>query len=157
VRSVKFVSLLVVTGFLLVLFAWPKQEHGPEPIAYGRDSCAHCRMQISQRGFGAELRSQEGKLTKYDDIGCMLLAMSRAHREFQEIWVEDHLSGDLIHLMGATLVRGSDLGTPMGHDILAFKDPKDAERFVVSHKAEIVPLEILLKDKERLARKGEHQ
>ena len=55
------IALLAVVGS--VVFLWPSQRTGFEPINYGRDACAHCRMHISQPGFAAELRDRNGVLT----------------------------------------------------------------------------------------------
>lgn len=61
------------------------------------------------------------------------------------MWVEDHEKGEFVSLLTATFVRGKDLGTPMGYDILAFKESEAAASFAKTHSAEVVPLEALLK------------
>jgi NosL. len=42
-----------------------------EPINYGKDACAHCKMTIMDKRFAAELVDGKGKTFKFDDIICM--------------------------------------------------------------------------------------
>lgn len=142
------IALVVVVG--AVVFLWPSQREGFEPIAYGRDACAYCRMHISQPGFAAELRDRAGTLTKYDDIGCMLRAMVALHREVPEAWVEDHAGGGFVPLLSAKLVRAPDADTPMGYGIVAFKDEDVARAFAQTHAGELQRLEDILRDPARI-------
>jgi len=44
----------------------------PVKITYDRDTCAHCQMLISERGFAAEaFDPTTRKMAKFDDIGCL--------------------------------------------------------------------------------------
>lgn len=141
--------LAIVLG---VVFLWPAPRSGPEPIAYGRDTCAHCRMHLSQPGFAGELRDRDGVLTKYDDIGCLLRAMTRKHEEVPEAWVEDHGGGGLIPLVGAHLVRSAGVATPMGGGIVAFREEAVARAFAAEHGGDVAPIEDVLREPERWAR-----
>ena len=149
-------SLGVVVGIALlgviggVVFLWPSQHTGPEPITYGRDACAHCRMHLSQPGFAAELRDSSGALTKYDDIGCMLQAMVALHHEVPEVWVEDHDSGGFLPLLSARLVRSERIETPMGYGIVAFKDEDAARTFARAQGGEVLALEDILRQPARI-------
>ena len=138
--------LAVAAVFGAVVFLWPAPASGPEPIHYGRDACAHCRMHISQPGFGGELRDHTGVLTKYDDIGCLLRALAALHREVPEAWVEDHGGGGFVPLLNAVLVRGERLDTPMGSGIVAFADAEAARQLTSAQGGELVTLEQLLHD-----------
>lgn len=128
-----------------VVFLWPVQRSGPEAIDYGRDACAHCRMRISQEGFGGELRDSRGALTKYDDIGCLLRAMVGMHREVPEAWVEDHAGDGFTPLLAATLVRIDAMETPMGSHVVAFADGAAAAAFAEKRGGQVVALEDLLR------------
>ncbi len=144
-------SLVVAIGIALlgvvggVVFLWPSQRTGAEPITYGRDACAHCRMHISQSGFAAELRDRNGVLTKYDDIGCMLRAMVALHHEVPEAWVEDHDGGGFVPLLSASLVRAERVETPMGYGIVAFKNADAAETFARAQGGEVLALDDILR------------
>ena len=44
---------------------------GPVEVVWGRDTCTHCRMVISDRRFAAQVRGgPERAAFKFDDIGC---------------------------------------------------------------------------------------
>jgi NosL protein len=139
------IGLMFTALVVGVVLLWPSQRTGAEPVQYGRDTCAHCRMHLSQPGFAAELRDHTGTLSKYDDIGCMLRAMVGMHYEVPEAWVEDHDSADLIPLLSATLVRAS-VETPMGHGLVAFREPSAADAFAHTHSGTVVAVEELLRE-----------
>src|SRR5262249_41690559 len=112
------IAALGSAAIAAVVFLWPVQRAGWEPIHFGRDTCAHCRMLLSQPGFGGELRDRNGTLTKYDDVGCLVQAMVGAHREVPEAWVENHRGGGFVPLLTASLVRIGARETPMGSGII---------------------------------------
>ena len=145
---------LFLLGVIAAVVLWPVGHSGPEPITYGRDACAECRMHLAQPGFAGELRDRRGMLTKYDDLGCLLRAMVKAHAEMPEAWVEDHDGGGWTPLLGAHLVRAGSAGTPMGYGIVAFKDEAGAQAFAAARGGEAVRLEDLVRDPSRLARVG---
>lgn len=143
-----------IGGALLTLVAaivlWPSTPAiGPEPIAYGKDGCARCHMIISQPGFGGEIRGDDGAISKYDDLGCMLVALWRKHRAVHDAWVEDQAGGGFVSLTAAVFVRDSALATPMGYGVLAFADAGVAARFAKDRGGEVVALGDLLHDSAR--------
>ena len=139
---------------LAVLVLWPGPAQGPEPIAYGRDVCAHCRMHLGRVGFAGEMRDREGRLTKYDDIGCLLRAMAATHHEVPGAWVEDHDSGAWLSLLTARFVRSPRADTPMGHGIVAFETETAASAFAAREGGTIAQLEDLLRQPGSLAATG---
>lgn len=151
-----FAGLGVAVGavVLAVLFLWPGPTQGPEPIAYGRDVCAQCRMHMSRVGFAGEMRDREGRLTKYDDIGCLLRAMAAEHREVHEVWVEDHDSGAWISLLMAHFVRSLRADTPMGHGIVAFETEPAASAFAAREGGTLAQVEDLLRQPGSVATAG---
>jgi hypothetical protein len=146
-------ALLVLAAAGIVVF-WPA-EIGPEPLAYGRDVCAKCHMHLSRAGFGGEMRDADGRLTKYDDVGCLLVAMWAEHREVLGAWVEDHGGAGLLPLLAATFVADA-AETPMGYGVVAFASEADARAFVAAHGGRVATLEELLKDTVRFDRDGAH-
>ncbi len=147
VATCVIVVAAVVGGVVLL---WPSQRTGFEPIIYGRDACAFCRMHISHKGFAGELRDNTGVLSKYDDIGCMLRAMVALHHEVPEAWVEDHEGGGFVALLSARLVRAPGADTPMGYGIVAFKDEAAAKTFAETHGGEVLGLEDILREPARI-------
>lgn len=121
---VGLVAVLALTVAAIV-FAPAGGPHGPAPIAHGRDSCDSCRMRLDRPGFAGELEVA-GRFLKFDDIGC-LAHTPDATILGARVWVEDHRTGELIPLREATLVRSSDVRTPMGSGVVAFRDRASAE------------------------------
>jgi copper chaperone NosL len=142
----------VIAGVVLL---WPGPGSGPEPIRWGRDTCAGCRMPLDRPGFAGEMRDHDGTLTKYDDVGCLLRAIFAAHREVPEAWVEDHDGGGFVPLVAAHLVRAAGAGTPMGFDIVAFEGEASARAYAAAHAGEVLGLEDVLRRPTLLARRPE--
>lgn len=141
----------VVAIVAAVVFLWPAPT-GPEPIDYGRDACASCRMHMSRPGFAGELRDHDGVLTKYDDVGCLVRAILAGHREVPEAWVEDHGGGGFVPLLSAHLVRGEPGTTPMGSGLVAFADLDAARDYARAHATQVLSFEDVLHDTALLAR-----
>jgi copper chaperone NosL len=142
------VRTLAAFGVLLAavvagVFLWPAPS-GPEPIAYGRDVCAHCRMHLGRPGFAGELRDTHGTLEKFDDVGCLLHALLTTHVETPEAWVEDHAGDGFVPLVSAYLVRSQRVGTPMGYGVVAFRTEAAARDFAAANQGDVVRLETLL-------------
>jgi copper chaperone NosL len=147
------VAAVVVVAAAVVF--WPGgPAAGPEPIAWGRDTCARCRMHLSQPGFAGEIRDRAGVLHKYDDLGCLVGAIVTAHGEVPEAWVEDHAGGGFVPLLSAHLVRADAVRTPMGHGVVAFADESAARGFAARHGGRVAAFEDLLGDRSWLARAG---
>ena len=64
----KVLSLLSL-GLLMASCA-PKAE----PIDYGKEECAFCKMTIVSPQFASEVVTQKSKAFKYDAVECMLQA-----------------------------------------------------------------------------------
>jgi hypothetical protein len=56
----------------------PGCDSGPQPINFGKDSCAECNMTIVDKRFGAEFVTGKGKVFKFDDVNCMVEFIERA-------------------------------------------------------------------------------
>lgn len=151
-RAAGAIGIGIVGLFSAVLFLWPGPRTGPEPIQYGRDACADCRMPVAQPGFGGEMRDRDGVLTKYDDVGCLVRAMFAAHHEVPEVWVEDHEGGGFVPLLTAHLVHAPGVNTPMGHGLVAFEDATVASRYAAEHDGRVLGFEDVLKNPTMVAR-----
>ncbi len=145
-RSWIAVVVAVLAALVAIVVFLPTRGGGPDAIVYGRDTCARCRMPIGQPGLGGEIRNKRGAVTKYDDVGCLLQAMSAMRTEVPEVWVEDQAGGGFVPLLLATFVKDSKVTTPMAHGVFAFKDAAVAGAFAKSNGGRVVALEDLLKD-----------
>jgi hypothetical protein len=137
-----------------VALLWPTAA-GPVALRYGVDTCAECRMHVSRPGFGGELRDAEGRLTTYDDIGCLVRAMMKQRRAMPGAWVEDRDGRGFVPLAGAHLVRSPGADTPMGGGVVGFADEAAARAFATATGGALVGLEDVVRGAERSARPEE--
>jgi copper chaperone NosL len=89
----------------------------PEPIAFDADGCAFCRMQISDRRFGAVILTKRGRTIKFDSVECLVSYYRKdiAARDVASVWVSDFLHPRM--LLNAASAQFVDLGAgraPMG-------------------------------------------
>jgi copper chaperone NosL len=108
------VAALLVTGC----------EPRPDPILYGEDVCAHCRMVIVDERYGAELVTTKGRVFKFDSIECLaafVLDMEDSS-EVHSLWVTAfHAPGELMQIADAVLLHSETLNSPMGGNLTAFR------------------------------------
>lgn len=123
---------------------------GPHPIAYdGSESCEFCRMAITDRQYGAQLVTANGKVHKFDSIECLasFYVQTRAAGVAASTWVSDfEKPGTLIAADQARFARSrGSRNSPMGLGLMAFgseiNDTELLERFgVVLRWTEVVAL-----------------
>jgi copper chaperone NosL len=105
------VALLALAGVLAAAGCAPPDE--PQPIAWDREPCAHCRMLIGDPAFAAQLVRADGRVESFDDPGCLLARLDEQQPRVHALWFhhlrEDRwLPGD-----GVAFVRVSP--TPMNY------------------------------------------
>lgn len=97
---------------------------GPVPIAYDRDGCDYCRMQISDPRYGGELITHKGKVHKFDSIECLasFYAGLQDSAAVRSLWVSDYgKPGTLIPAREALFIHHEGPGSPMGRGLLALR------------------------------------
>lgn len=98
-------------------------QPAPEPIHFGEDICASCRMTISDPRFGAELVTRKGRVYKFDDLACLFTfehsgVISAA--DIHSRWVIDFAQpGELRRVEECVFVYAPDLHSPMGLNVYA--------------------------------------
>ena len=119
-RSYNFL-LYVILGLVLSACSG-EQETGPVDVRWDQDNCERCRMMLSDRNFGAQIRyypeDKRSMVVKFDDIGCATLWLKDqpwGNDPNTQIWVTDHLSGEWIDAEQATYIRKKN--SPMGFDL----------------------------------------
>ncbi len=88
---------------------------GPVEVKYDRDTCAACSMVLSEPAFATEVRGPDGKLKKFDDLGCALKWLER--QPFRDdpavaLWVTAPRGG-WVDARAARFAKG--VATPMGY------------------------------------------
>ena len=128
-------ALLCVTGC-------GEPATGPVPIAFGEDGCDGCRMIISEAPSAAQARFADGRVEKFDDIGCLATRLA-AGPEPLEAWVTDAATAKWIDARTAHYVRSPGLKTPMGWGLAAFAARADAEALAGKSGARVMGFEEL--------------
>lgn len=113
----------VLFTFAVALF-FTACSSGPEPINYGHDGCAYCKMTISDERFGAEIITQKGKIYKFDATECMIAFVDKDYIRKDDVaqyLVVDAMNPKtLIEADNASFLISEKLPSPMGGNISAF-------------------------------------
>ncbi|WP_020570821.1 hypothetical protein [Neolewinella persica] len=114
----------IFNGLLLLLlttiFCTCGPAH-PEPIVYGKDQCAFCRMAIVDVNFGAELVTKKGRVMKYDAAECMANQLSKEAIDFQQLYAVPYdQPATLWPVDSLSFVIDDAFRSPMGANLVAF-------------------------------------
>lgn len=94
---------------------------GPEPIRWGVDTCAQCRMVLSDRRFGATWATPV-RSYPFDEV-AELERWRRAHPAIEgRAYVTDGVAGGLVPAEQAVYLASPDLHGPMGGQVMSFRD-----------------------------------
>jgi len=126
VRMFRLIAVSVCVAMLPVLAAC---EPGPQPIAYGEDTCDQCVMGISDTRFGSEIVTATGKIHRFDSVECLAsFAMEMDQANIHSIWVTDFNQPEvLVRATEAVFLAGGELNSPMGMSLLAFPSREQSE------------------------------
>ncbi len=121
-------SLLLLLPLLLLLVSC-ETKPTPEPINYGKDACAFCRMIIADAGFAGELKTKKGKVYKFDSIECLagfILSGGVGKEDILAMWVSDFAhKGKFIRVEDAKFLVSDRIRSPMGLNISAYSSEED--------------------------------
>lgn len=121
---------MAVLLFAVLLFG--NCTSGPEPIRYGSDACAFCKMTLSDQRFGAELITQKGKVFKFDDLNCLGSYLHSGVVERPEtaqlLAVDFVAKGQFIPVEKGFFLQHEAIKSPMRSDIAAFSSRDEREK-----------------------------
>ena len=130
-------TLLAIATLILTLVANAGcQKAAVEPAAIAaEDICGYCRMAISEKQYAAQFVDRDGEAFKFDDIGCMIehLKARISRADIAAYFVVDFESRSWLKAEDAALVRSKKIKTPMGFNIVAFKDRERAEQAAAAY------------------------
>jgi copper chaperone NosL len=119
--------------FILFTILFVACSNQPQPINYGTDECAECKMTIMDKKFGAELISAKGKVFKFDDWVCMIGFIKNggiAENEINKRLVLNYQTeNSFIDAEKAVYYVTEDLHSPMNGNAAAFQTMKAAQKF----------------------------
>jgi len=120
-----FFNFLILLSFFII--GCEKKDFTKEPpkMHWDRDMCERCKMAISDRKFAVQAIAEDGKVYKFDDIGCLILwqKLENPQIRFKKIWIKDIDDGEWIDAKKAKYSTNNI--TPMGYGFGAHKSDKD--------------------------------
>ncbi len=69
-------GLALVAGFTFVVVRSQALPDGPRPVVWDQQTCAECRMTVSDRRFACQLQTTDGRVLDFDDPGCLFHYLS---------------------------------------------------------------------------------
>lgn len=130
-----------ISGVLALLFL-AGCASGPEPIVYGVQECAHCRMTISDARFASRLLTSQGRTFAFDAVECMASYERTNTVEAGNIagrWVNAYLdSGTMVSADEAHFLISENLPSPMGGNLTAYASATDAARQQQIHQGRVL-------------------
>lgn len=104
-----------------------------QPINYGKEECAACKMTIMDKQFGAEIISTKGKVYKFDEVVCMIEFLSSQTISEDEVnrklVINYEKENDFIDAEHASFYVGEDVHSPMNGNAAAFSTIQNAQKF----------------------------
>lgn len=116
------IGILAIHLLLISLLSCTSSS-GPEPINFGKDQCAYCRMTISDPQFGAELITDKGRVSKYDAAECLVNDINESSPSYAKLYaVAYNEPKTLKPVEELRFVISPDFRSPMGANLVAFSD-----------------------------------
>jgi copper chaperone NosL len=120
-------NLLLLVPLLLL----PSCDTSPQPLEYGKDECAGCKMILADSHYGAELITRKGKVFKFDDVNCMLAYSSKelvGNNKECKWWIIDFKhANQFLKADEAVYLKHDQLRSPMGSHVAAFVSQENLE------------------------------
>jgi copper chaperone NosL len=122
-------QILIAAIAVIAILAWGC-EPKPQPIEYGSDGCAYCRMMISDAEFGSQVLNNQGRSFKFDSVECMAAYdITEEGENIHSRWVPDFLNREnWLEADKAYYLHSETLRSPMGLFLSAYSTLEDAER-----------------------------
>ena len=125
----------------LLLFAACKSSF--EPIDYGKDACANCKMTIVDAHYAAELITGKGRVYKFDDLRCMKEYIDALPEKDQKakVYVANFVNadGEMMDARQAVYLEHEFFGSPMNGNTAAFAVAADAAHYTDSLSVTVKP------------------
>lgn len=90
------------SGAAFVLTWLERPPSGPVEPAWDRQACAYCSMHLGERGFAAQLQTDDGEVLFFDDPGCLLhwrtehpgrAGLAYFHHHDNDLWLPESRTG----------------------------------------------------------------
>lgn len=113
--------LVAAGGGAALLLPGSEELSGDPKVEYGKDTCAHCTMVISDDRFAAAWRLGTKTERHFDDVGCMVASVKAKPPADGAIYFVRDFSADLwVDAESAFYMVAPGIKSPMSYDIAAF-------------------------------------
>lgn len=114
-------SLVILVLLFSIAACQIRQE--ADPIVFGRDQCAYCKMTISNPKFGAELITDKGRILKYDAAECLANHLNEDAPPYQQLYAVPYNEPKQLRAVEQLrFLISPDFRSPMGANLAAFSD-----------------------------------
>ena len=102
----------------------------PATLDPGNDTCARCRMAVSDRRFAAQIVAPGEEPIFFDDLGCLRehLAGTPALPAGAVVYVADHRTTEWVNGVSAVFTHRAGLASPMASGLMAHRDPSSRDQ-----------------------------
>jgi copper chaperone NosL len=130
----------------------------PEPIQYGVDNCANCRMTIMDKRFGSEIVTAKGKVYKFDSVECLVEFMENNQKDKEKfsmmLFTPFDQPGKLVDARESHVLHSKNLPSPMGLYLTAFDSEATAMDFKDQYGGKVYCWDGLMENFDLLRLKG---
>jgi len=108
----------------IVLAACASGPPAPAALDTKNESCAWCRMAISEARFAGQIVAPSEEAQFFDDIGCLahFVAGLKTRTPGAVAYVADHRTRTWVRAGAAVYTEVTSLSTPMGSHLIAHAD-----------------------------------
>jgi len=111
-----------------------KQKTYPKLTATKKEKCPVCGMFLYKYPEWISRINYSEKSYGFDGIKDLMKFYFENQTNIEEILVQDYYTQETLEAREAYFVTGSDVYGPMGNELLAFRDKKSAQRFMIDHR-----------------------
>lgn len=130
-KNIRFFYLLILGCIVLLGTHSCGSSSGPQPINFGKDQCAHCRMSVSDPRFACQLVTSKGRAFHFDDVQCIIAHVKNgdiAAEDVANYYLPDYSNDNkLLPAEELYLLKSESLKSPMRGDVAAFASEVDLE------------------------------
>lgn len=118
----------------------------PDPIQFGVQECAHCRMTIADPRFAAQLQTRQGRVYGFDAVECLArFVQGNDLDDGARFWVYSYLPPERrIEAPKAFFLASEGLPSPMGGGLSAYASQTDADAQQAAHGGRVLTWEQLI-------------
>jgi hypothetical protein len=125
-----YAALFMLGGACSPAQVWPPS---PATLQPGEESCAGCRMFVSDPRFAAQRHARDGSLEWFDDLGCLAEKYGPDDSDPEGVFVRAFTDADWLRGDRGYVLHAADIGSPMGYGWRAYATQQQAQGAAIGH------------------------